>query len=131
MSTLPQVPEDQEESVCHVLEVRRQELIWDDKTEIDRSVHSPEQTSLPHNTHKSQNSQTTNLVGWKKSSKMVSPTVTVSDKNTVDVTKREQQVSPRSTYFVRPLSFVYVLVTHTTVTWSHSYFSLHKRSVNT
>ena len=107
MVTLPQVPEDQEEAVWHGLEVRCKELMRDDQTERDRSVHAPEQTSLPHSTHKSQNSQTRNLLGCKKLSKLVPQTVTVPDKNVVDVTKLAHQVSPRSTYFLRPLLYMY------------------------
>jgi hypothetical protein len=42
--TLLEVPEDQEEDVCSVLEVRCKELMWDDQTENNRSVHVPEQT---------------------------------------------------------------------------------------
>ena len=59
----------------------------DDQTERDRSVHAPDQTSLPDNTHMSQISQTVNLFGLKKASEMVSAPVTVSSKTAVDVSK--------------------------------------------
>ena len=103
MVTLPQVPEDQEESECRVLEVRCKELMRDGQTERDRSFHAAEQTSLPHRRNKSQNSQSTNLLGCKKPSKMVSPPDIVSDENVVDVAKFSKEVSTRNSYFLRPL----------------------------
>ena len=65
----------------------------DDQTEHNRSVHVPDQTSLPHNTHKSQNSQTTNLLGCKKPCKMVPPPDIVPDENVVDVAKLAKEVT--------------------------------------
>ena len=105
MVTLPQVPEDQEESECRVLEVRCKELMRDGQTERDRSFHAAEQTSLPHRRNKSQNSQSTNLLGCKKPSKMVPPPDIVPDENVVDVAKLAKEV--RNTYFLRPLVYTY------------------------
>ena len=103
MVTLPQVPEDQRRA----LEVRGKELMWEDQTGRNRSVHVPEQTSLPHSTHKSQNSQTMNLLGCKNPSKMVPPPDITPDKNVVDVAKLAKEVSPKNTYFLRPLLYSY------------------------
>ena len=63
MVTLPQVPEEQEESVCRVLEIRCKELMQDDETERKRSVHVDEPTRHPDSNHQSVNSHTTNLLG--------------------------------------------------------------------
>ena len=93
--------------MCHVLKVRWKELNRVDHTERNRSVHVPEQTSLPHSTQKRPNSQNTNLLGWKKASKMVLPPVTVSEQNVVDVAKLAKEVSPRSSCFPRPLLYTY------------------------
>ena len=88
----------------------------DDQTERNRSAHVPEQTSLPHSTHKSQNSQSTNLLGCKKPSKMVPPPDIALDENVVDVAKLAKEVSntyfhlfskTRNTYFLRPLLYTY------------------------
>jgi len=57
----------------------------DDQRERNRSVHIPEQTSLPDSTHTPPISQATNLLGCKKTSKMVPPPVTVSAQ--VEVTR--------------------------------------------
>ncbi len=78
------------------------ELMRDDETERRRSVHV--KPSLPHSDGKSQNCQTTNLLGYKKPSKMVSPSDIVSDENVVDVVKLTKEVSLRNTYFLRPLN---------------------------
>jgi hypothetical protein len=43
----------------------------DDQRERDRSVHVPEQTSLSDRTHTSPISQTTNLLGYKKTCQKV------------------------------------------------------------
>jgi hypothetical protein len=94
--------------------------MWDDETESNRSVHVAEPAALPQNTHKSENFQMTNLLECKKTSIMVSPPDIVPDQIVVDVAKLSQEVSPRNTNFqtFSKTSFVYVLVTHTTVTWS-------------
>ena len=102
-----QVPEDQEEDVSRVLEVRCKEIIRDDHTERNRSVHVAEQTSLPHSTQKRPNSQSTNLLGCKKASKMVPPPATTHDENVVDVVKLAKEVSPRRSCFPRPLLYTY------------------------
>jgi hypothetical protein len=68
MVTLPQVPEDQEEVVWCVFEIRCKEFIRDDETEIKWSVDVDEPTRPPQRTHKSDNSHTTNLFGFKKTS---------------------------------------------------------------
>jgi hypothetical protein len=73
----------------------------DDETERRRSVHA--KPSLPHSADKSQNCQTTNLLGCKKPSKMVPPADIAPDENVVDVVKLAKEVSLRNAYFLRPL----------------------------
>ncbi len=107
MVTLPQVDEDQEKYVWCVLEIKWKELMQDDETERKRSVRVVEPTTIPHFTDKSDNSQTTNLIGYKKTSKMVSPPDLVPDHNTVDVAKVAKEVIPRNTIFLRPLLYTY------------------------
>ena len=68
MITLPEVPEDQEEDVCRVLEIRCKELMWDDETERKWFVQVDEPTSPPQIPHTSDKSHTTNLFGYKKPS---------------------------------------------------------------
>jgi hypothetical protein len=81
-----------------------QQLIQNEETECKRSVHVPEPTTLPHNTHKSANSNIKS-VRMKKTSKMVSPPDLVSIQNVVDVVKLDQEVSPRVTHL--PLWYTY------------------------
>ena len=107
MVTLPQVDEDQEEAVWRVLEIKCKELMQDDETERKRSVHVAEPTTLPHSTDKSDNSQTTNLFGCKKTSKMVPPPDLAPAQNVVDVAKVAKEVIPRNTNFLRPLLYTY------------------------
>jgi len=109
MVTLPQVDEDQEEAVWRVLEFKCKELMQDDETERKRkrSVHVAEPTTLPHSTDKSDNSQTTNLFGCKKTSKMVPPPDLAPAQNVVDVAKLAKEVIPRNTNFLRPLLYTY------------------------
>ncbi len=101
MVTLPQVPEEQEEDVWRILEVRCKELMRDDETDRRRSVHA--KPSLPHSADKSQNCQTTNLLGCKKPSKMVPSADITPDENVVDVVKIAKEFSLRNTYFLKPL----------------------------
>jgi hypothetical protein len=75
--------------------------VWDDETERRRSVHA--KPSLPHGVDKSQNCQTTNLLGCQKTSKMVPPVDIVTGENVVDVVKLAKEVSLTNTYFLRPL----------------------------
>jgi hypothetical protein len=79
----------------------------ENETECKRSVHVVEPTTLPHNTDKSDISQTTNLLGYKKTSKMVSPPNLATAKNVVDVVKVVKEVIPRHTNFLRPLLYTY------------------------
>ncbi len=103
--TLPEVDEDQEEVVWRVLEIRFRELIQDDETEWKQSVHVTEPDGLPDSTDKSDNSQKTNLLGWKKTSKMVPPPDLAPAQNVVDVGKLDKEVIPRNTNFLRPLLY--------------------------
>ena len=107
ITTLPQVEVDQEEVVCHVLDVRCQQLMLDDQRERDRSVHVPEQTSLTDSTHTPPISQITNPLGCKKTSKIVPAPVTASSQASVDVNILSKQVSPRNIYILRPLECTY------------------------
>ncbi len=85
--------------VCRVLEIKCKDLMQDDETESKWSVHVPEPTVLPHSTDKSDNSQTTNLLGCKKTSKMESTPDFASVRNVVDVVKVVKEVIPRNTNF--------------------------------
>jgi hypothetical protein len=107
MVTLPQVDEDQEETVCRVLEIRFQELMQDDETEWKQSVHlaEPDALLLNPSTDKSDNSQKTNLLGCKKTSKMVPPPHLTATQNVVDVANLVKEVIPRNTNFLRPLLY--------------------------
>jgi hypothetical protein len=107
MVTLPQVDEDQEEAVWRVLEIRCKELMQDDETERKQSVHLAEPDALLLNpiTDKSDNSQKTNLLGCKKTSKMVPPPDLAPAQDVVDVAKLAKEVIPRNTYFRRPLLY--------------------------
>jgi len=78
-----------------------------DETEQKRSVVLAQPTTLPHRTDKSDNSQSTNLLGCKKTSKMVPPPDLASAQNVVDVGKVAKEVSPRNSNFVRPLLYTY------------------------
>jgi len=107
MVTLPQVDEDQEEAVWRVLEIRCKELMQDDETERKQSVHLAEPDALLLNpiTDKSDNSQKTNLLGCKKTSKMVPPPDLTPAQNVVDVANLAKEVIPRNTNFLRPLLY--------------------------
>jgi hypothetical protein len=138
MVTLPQVPEDQEEAVCRVLEIRCKELMRDDETERKWSAHVDEPTRPPQSPHTSDNSHTTNLLRWNKPSKMVLPPHLTPAQNVLDVANLDKEVSPTDTNFLSHLwytylghLFVYVSVAHTVVPRSDPYFCLHRRSVNT
>jgi hypothetical protein len=61
----------------------------------------------PHSTDKSDNSQTTNLFGCKKTSKMVPPPDLAPAQNVVDVAKVAKEVILRNTNFLRPLLYTY------------------------
>jgi hypothetical protein len=72
-----------------------------------QSVHVPEPDALWLNpiTDKSDNSQKTNLLGYKKTSKMVSSPDLGPAQNVVDVAKLVKEVIPRNTDFLRPLLY--------------------------
>jgi hypothetical protein len=106
MVTLPQVPEEKEEAVWRVLEIRCKEFMQDDETERKRSV-VVQPTTLPHRTDKSDDSQSTNLLGCKKTSKIAPPADLTPAQNVVDVAKLAKEVSPRNSKFVRPLLCTY------------------------
>jgi hypothetical protein len=91
------------------LEIRFKELIQDDETERKQSVHLAEPDALLLNpiTDKSDNSQKTNLLGCKKTSKMVPPPDLTPAQNVVDVAKVAKEVIPRNTNFLRPLLYTY------------------------
>jgi hypothetical protein len=78
----------------------------DDDTERKQSVHVPEPDALLLNpsTDKSDNSQKTNLLGCKKTSKMPPPDLAPAQ-NVVDVAKLAKEVIPRNTDFLRPLLY--------------------------
>jgi hypothetical protein len=78
----------------------------DDETERKRKryVNVAEPTTLPHSTDKSYNS---NLLGCKKTSKMVPPPALAPAQNVVDVAKVAKEVIPRNTNFLRPLLYTY------------------------
>ena len=81
----------------------------DDATERKQSVHvaAPDALFLNPSTDKSDNSQTTNLLGCKKTSKMVPPPDLEPAQNVVDVAKVAKEVIPRNTNFLRPLLYTY------------------------
>jgi hypothetical protein len=81
------------------LEIRCKHLMQDDETERNRSVQIAELTTLPHSTHKSDNSQTTNLLGCTKRSKMTPPADLAPAQNVFDVAKLAKEVIPRNTNF--------------------------------
>ncbi len=54
-----------------------------------------------------ENSQTTNLLGCKKTSKMVPPPDIAPHQNVVDAAKLAKEVSPSNTNFLRPLFYTY------------------------
>jgi hypothetical protein len=89
------------------LEIRWKELMQDDDTEQKKSVHVPEPDALLLNpsTDKSDNSQKSNLLGCKKTSKMVSPPHLTVAQNVVDVANLAKEVIPRNTNFLRPLLY--------------------------
>ena len=68
-----------------------------------QGAHVHAKPSLPQGADKSQNCQTTNLLGCKKPSKMVPPADIAPDENVVDVVKLAKEVSLRNTYFLRHL----------------------------
>ena len=137
MVTLPQVPEDQEETVWCVLEIRCKELMQEDETERKRSAHVDEPTRPPESPRPSDNSHPTNLLGCKKPSKMVSPPHLAPGQNVLDVANLAKEVSPTDTNFLSPLLYTYhghvfvYVSAPTTVPRSDPYFCLHRRSVNT
>ncbi len=67
-----------------------------------QGAHVHAKPSLPQGADKSQNCQTTNLLGCKKPSKMVPPADIAPDENVVDVVKLAKEVSLRNTNFLRP-----------------------------
>jgi hypothetical protein len=79
----------------------------DDETERKQSVHlaKPDALLLNPSTEKSDNSQKTNLLGSKKTSKMVSPPHLTVAQNVVDVANLAKKVIPRNTNFLRPLLY--------------------------
>jgi hypothetical protein len=79
----------------------------DDDTERKQSVHvaEPDALFLNPSTDKSDNSQKTNLLGCKKTSKMVSSPDLAPAQNVVDVAKRAKEVIPRNIDFLRPLLY--------------------------
>jgi hypothetical protein len=89
------------------LEIRCKELIQDDDTERKQSVHVPEPDALLLNprTDKSDNSQKTNLLGYKKTSKMVPSPDLAPAQNVVDVANLAKEVISRNTDFLRPLLY--------------------------
>ncbi len=97
MVTLPQVPEEQEETVWRVLEIRCQELMQHDEEERKQSVHVDEPTRHTDSNHQSVNSHTTNLLGCKKTPKVVPPSAVASAQNVVDFANLAKEVSPRYT----------------------------------
>ena len=99
MVTLPQVPEDQEETVWRVLEIRCKELMQEDETERKRSAHVDEPTRPPESPRPSDNSHPTNLLGCKKPSKMVPPPHLAPGQNVLDVANLAKEVSPTDTNF--------------------------------
>jgi hypothetical protein len=107
MVTLPQVEEDQEEAVWRVLEMRCRELMQDDEMDRKQCVHvvEPDTLLLNPSTDKSDNSPKTNLLGCKKTSKMMPPPDLAPAQNVVDVAKLAKEVIPRNTYFRRPLLY--------------------------
>ena len=137
MVALPQVPEDQEEGVWRVLEIRCKELLLDDETERKRSAQVDEPTRLPQSPHTSDKSHTTNLLGCKTPSKMVPPPQLAPVQNVLDVANLAKEVSPTDTNCLSPLLYTYhghvfvYVSAPTTVTRSDPYFCLHRRSANT
>ena len=137
MVTLPQVPEDQEEAVWRVLEIRCKELMRDDETERKRSAQVDEPKRPPQSPHTSDKSHTTNLLGCKKPSKMVPPPHLAPAQNVLDVANLAKEVSPTDTNCLSPLLYTYhghvfvYVSAPTTVPRSDPYFCLHRRSVNT
>jgi hypothetical protein len=107
MVTLPQVPEEQEEAVWRVLEIRCQELMQHDEEERKQSVHVDEPTRHTDSHHQSVNSHTTNLLGCKKTPKVVPPSAVASAQNVVDFANLAKEVSPRYTNFQSPLLYTY------------------------
>jgi trehalose utilization protein len=78
------------------------------RTEMyDEPFHVPEPDALLLNpsTDKSDNSQKTDLLGCKKTSKMVPPPDLAPAQDVVDVAKVAKEVIPRNTYFRRPLLY--------------------------
>jgi hypothetical protein len=64
-------------------------------------------SAVCYSTQKPPNSQSTNLLGCKKASKMVPPPATAPDENVIDVAKLDKEASPRNTCFPRPLLYTY------------------------
>ncbi len=74
---------------------------------LKQSVHVAEPDTLLVNprSDKSDTSQKTNLLGCKKTSKMVPPPDLTPAQDVVDVAKLAKEVIPRNTYFRRPLLY--------------------------
>ena len=101
MVTLPQVDEDEEEAVCRVLEIRCKDLMQDDDTERKESVHvaAPDALFLNPSTDKSDNSQKTNLLTCKKTSKMVPTPDLAPAQNVVNVPNLSRRSFPETPIF--------------------------------
>ena len=98
MVMLPQVQEEQEESVWLVLQDRCQEMILEDQVQRDKGPADGVPGAVPHNTENSQSSAHSNLLGCKKVSKIVMTPVSVTGHVAVDTSKLANEVSPIKTY---------------------------------
>jgi hypothetical protein len=78
-----------------------------DEEELKRSAHVDEPTRHTDSNHQSVNSHTTNLLGCKKTPKVVPPPALAPAQNVVDVAKVAKEVIPRNTNFLRPLLYTY------------------------
>ena len=95
---LPQVQEEQEESVWLVLQDRCQEMIMEDQVQRDKGPAAGVPGAVPQNTEISQSSAHSNLLGCKKVSKIVMTPVSVTGHVAVDTSKLSNEVSPIKTY---------------------------------
>jgi hypothetical protein len=86
---------------------RLQELMQHDEEERKRSAHVDEPTRHTDSHHQSVNSHTTNLLGCKKTPKVVPPSAVASAQNVVDFANLAKEVSPRYTNFQSPLLYTY------------------------
>ena len=98
MVTLPHVQQDQEESVWIVLQDRCQEMILEDQAQRDKGPAAGGPGAVPHNAESSQSSAHSNLLGWKKVSKIVMTPVSATGHVVVDTSKLANEVSPIKTY---------------------------------